>query len=53
MMFIHLTLINPIDQQMQQTFMRLMDLAILTHKPEESFSYEFGVKRYVNKNTFL
>ena len=24
-----------------------------THKPEESLSYEFGVKRYVNKNTFM
>ena len=24
-----------------------------THKPEESFSYEFGVKRYVNENTFI
>ena len=24
-----------------------------TLKPEESFSYEFGIKRYVNKNTFL
>ena len=23
------------------------------HKPEESFSYEFGVKRYVNENTFI
>ena len=26
---------------------------IPTLKPEESFSYEFGIKRYVNKNTFL
>ena len=26
---------------------------ISTLKPEESFSYEFGIKRYVNKNTFL
>ena len=24
-----------------------------TLEPEESFSYEFGIKRYVNKNTFL
>ena len=24
-----------------------------TFAPEESFSYEFGIKRYVNKNTFL
>ena len=24
-----------------------------TFEPEESFSYEFGIKRYVNKNTFL
>ena len=23
------------------------------HKPEESFSYELGVKRYVNENTFI
>ena len=26
---------------------------IPTLKPEESFSYEFGIKRYINKNTFL
>ena len=26
---------------------------IPTLEPEESFSYEFGVKRYVNKNTFI
>ena len=26
---------------------------IPTLKPEESFSYELGIKRYVNKNTFL
>ena len=24
-----------------------------THKPEESFSYELGIKRYVNQNTFI
>ena len=26
---------------------------ISTLEPEESFSYEFGIKRYVNKDTFL
>ena len=52
MMYIHLILINPIDQQMLPTFMA-DGSGNATHKPEESFSYEFGVKSYVNENTFF